>query len=66
MSRTIDIAFNGEVSSFEFAKVDRGKLYGRKTRVCLDAASRECAEARLTEDGRHILPNGPTASLYID
>jgi len=66
MSRTIDIAFNGEVSSFEFAKVDRGKLYGRKTRVCLDAASRECAEARLTEDGRHILPNGTTASLYID
>ena len=66
MSRTIEIAFNSEVSSFDFAKVDRGKLYGRKTRICLDAASRECAEARLTEDGRHILPHGTTASLYIN
>jgi hypothetical protein len=66
LSRTIDVSFNGEVSSFEFAKVDCGKLYGRKTRVCLDAAGRECSEARLTEDGRHILPHGTTASLYIN
>jgi hypothetical protein len=66
LSRTIQIAFGGEVSSFDFTKVDRGKLYGRKTRVCLDAAGRECAEARLTEDGCHILPNGTTASLYIN
>lgn len=66
MPRTIELVFSGEVSSFGFAKVDRGKLYGRKTRVCLDAAGRECAEARLTEDGRHILPNGTTASLYIN
>jgi len=66
LSRTIEIVYNGEVSSFEFAKVDRGKLYGRKTRVCLDAAGRECGEARLTEDGRYILPHGTTASLYVN
>ena len=66
MSRTIDISFSGEISSFEFAKVDRAKLYGRKTRVCLDADGRECAEARLTQDGRHILPHGTTASLCIN
>lgn len=66
MSRTIELVFNGEVSSFDFAKVDRGKLYGRKTRVCLDAEGRECADARLTEDGRHILPHGTTASLYTN
>ena len=66
MSRTIEFVFSGEVSSFEFVKVDRGKLYGRKTRVCLDATGRECVETRLTEDGRHILPHGTTTLLYIN
>jgi len=66
MSRTVDVILNGETSSFEITKVDRKKLYGCKKRVCLDAHGRECATARLTEDGRHVLPSGSTASLYVD
>jgi len=66
MSRIVELIFNGETSSFEIAKVDRKKLYGCKKRVWLDANGRECAAARLTEDGRHILPSGSTASLYVD
>jgi len=66
MSRVVEVIFNGETSSFEIAKVDRNKLYGCKKRVWLDADGRECAAARLTEDGRHILPSGSTASLYVN
>lgn len=66
MSRTVELIFDGETSQFVIAKVDRKKLYGCKKRVWLDADGRECAAARLTEDGMHVLPSGSTASLYVD
>jgi len=66
MSRIVELIFDGETSTFEIEKVDRKKLYGCKKRVWLDADGRECAAARLTEDGRHVLPSGSTASLSVD
>jgi len=65
MPRIIELIFSGEESAFEITKVERKKLYGCKKQIHIDSQGRECAAARLTEDGRHVLPHGTTASLYI-
>jgi len=36
MAKAIVVAFNGEESSFAFAKLDRSRLYGARRRVPLD------------------------------
>ena len=66
MPRIIELIFGGEESAFEITKVERKKLYGCKKQIHIDSQGRECAAARLTEDGRHVLPHGSTASLYVD
>ena len=66
MARTLEVVCQGRLSSFVVAKIERRKLYGYKRRVGIDAAGRECSSALLTQDGRHLLPAGATAELYLD
>lgn len=66
MPRTIVVERDGAVSSFNFRKVDRARLYGRKRRIHLDPAGRPCTRASLTEDGSLILRAGMTSQGYFD
>ena len=66
MAKSIMVEQNGVASSFSFKKVDRSKLYGRRRRIHLDPAGRNCARASLTDDGSLILRQGMTAQGYFD
>jgi len=64
--RIIEIMHNGKTSNFTLTKINRSRLYGSKRRIAVDAHGQECSRAALTRDGRHILPNGGSAMLYLD
>ena len=64
--REIVVRLGDEETSFGFARVDRGKLYGRKERVVLDENGARCVAAFLTADGAALVPPGGTAHLYVD
>jgi hypothetical protein len=66
MAREIVVRYEGEESSFKFARVDRAKLYGRKERVILDESGGRCVPAYLTADGAALVPPGGTAHVYVD
>jgi hypothetical protein len=66
MGRGLVVSLNGEASEFEIAKVEREKLYGRKVRIVVDEAGRQCQPALLTRDGSAVAPPGGIASLYLD
>jgi len=66
MGRGIVVNLNGESSEFEFAKVERDKLYGRKVRLVVDEQGRPCKPALLTRDGSAVAPPGCVAHLYVD
>ncbi len=61
----LDLTYRGQASRFTMTVIDRERLYGSRKRIALDAAGHECTLAHLTQDGRHILPSGATADLYV-
>ncbi len=66
MARQIVVSWGGATSSFDIARLNREKLYGRKRRLIVDEDGRECVAGMLTEDGSTLLPPGSTAELYLD
>ena len=66
MARTLMFSYNGEISSFSFAKVDRRKLYGTRRRMALDPEGRPALRGSLTHDGSLVLQQGMTAQGYFD
>ena len=64
MARQIVVDRGGQTSAFDFAKVDRSKLYGRRRRVPLDPKGEPCARASLSEDGAVLVRAGMTAQGY--
>ena len=66
MARNIIVKRNGKESTFNFKKLDRGKLYGRRRRLVLDPNGKPCERASLTLDGSLILRSGMTAQGYFD
>jgi hypothetical protein len=65
-TREIVLRYGEEESRFDFTKVDRSKLYGRRERVILDENGDRCVAAFLTADGAALVPPGGTAHLYVD
>jgi hypothetical protein len=61
----LDFNFQGQPVRFAKSEIDRARLYGLRKLIALDAEGRECQRALLTRDGRHVLPTGSTADLYI-
>ncbi|MCP4444936.1 MAG: hypothetical protein GY811_06265 [Myxococcales bacterium] len=57
---------DGAESIFDFKKVDRAKLYGKRKRVVLDEAGESCVKAELSEDGSSIIRSGMTMQAYFD
>jgi hypothetical protein len=66
MARPIILGLDGETSTFDFEKVDRDKLYGRKERIIVDEKGEPCFPALLTSDGAALVPSGGAAYLYLD
>jgi hypothetical protein len=64
--REIIVSYAGEETGFQFVRVDRSKLYGRKERVILDESGNRCVAAYLTADGAALVPPGGTAHVYVD
>ena len=65
-TREIVLRYGEEESRFDFTKVDRSKLYGRRERVILDEHGDRCVAAFLTADGAALVPPGGTAHIYVD
>ena len=65
IAKPIVLTYKGQESSFDHAKIDRFKLYGKKRRLPLDQNGNECQRASLMDDGSLILKSGMTAQGYF-
>lgn len=65
MARPLVFRYQDAESSFDFAKVDRSKLYGRRVRMHLDPDGQPCAKARVTDDGWMLIRSGMSAQGYF-
>jgi hypothetical protein len=66
MAKGLAVRLGDEESSFQIAKIDREKLYGRKERIVVDEDGKTCVSAHLTSDGAALIPSGGAAYLYVD
>ena len=66
MARQILVQWNDAESTFDFSKIDRAKLYGKRKRMVLDPDGEPCVSAELSEDGTTIIRSGMTISAYFD
>lgn len=66
MAKNIAVRWGGEESAFDFVKVEREKLYGKKDRVVVDEQGRTCSSAWLTADGSALVLSGGTAHVWVD
>lgn len=66
MALQIHLRFDGAESKFDFKKIDRDKLYGRRRRVVLDDAGKDCVKAELSDDGTTIIVQGMALQAYFD
>ena len=66
MARQINVLRDGNESIFDFKKIDRAKLYGKRKRVVLDEDGQNCVKAELSEDGSTIIKSGMTMQGYFD
>ena len=65
MAKSISISFQGKISNFEHAKLERSKLYGRRKRISYDPQGEECSRISLSEDGTLLIRSGMTAQGYF-
>jgi len=66
MARQINVILGGKESIFDFKKIDRAKLYGKRRRIVLDDEGESCVKAELSEDGATIIKSGMTMQAYFD
>ena len=66
MAKPIIVNWQGKTSSFQLAKLDRSKLYGKRQRWVLDPEGGRCERAELMRDGSMLIRSGMTAQGYFD
>ena len=66
MAKQILLKHGDDVASFDFKKLARDKIYGKRTRVMLDNDGEPCSRASLTADGSLLIEAGMTAQGYFD
>jgi hypothetical protein len=66
MAKAIVLTLGDETTGFDFTKVERAKLYGRKERLVVDEKGEGCVSAYLTADGSALVPPGATGFIYVD
>jgi hypothetical protein len=65
MARQIVVSHQGVTTHFDFTKLDRSQLYGKRTRMLLDSEGQPCTRASLTADGAVLVRAGMTAQGYF-
>lgn len=66
MPRLIVLEFKGKESKFNFKKINRSSLYGKKKRIFLDEFNKECISAIIDTSFGLIVHSGDASSVYID
>ena len=66
MPRSLSFNWQGNDFACEIHKVDRGKLYGSVSIETLDMDGEKCELATLLDDGKTLIPNGGTATGYMN
>lgn len=66
MARQINVIWNDNESIFDFKKIDRAKLYGKRQRIVLDDDGERCMKAELSDDGATIIRSGMTMQAHFD
>ncbi len=66
MARQINVVLEGNESVFDFSKVDRFKLYGKRQRIVLDDDGHRCEKAELSDDGAAIIRSGMSMQAHFD
>ena len=66
MARLIILQFKGKESKFNFKKINRSNLYGKKKRVFLDELNKECTTAIIDTSFGLLIHSGDASSVYID
>ena len=66
MAKQIVVQHEGKTSSFDFSKLDRAKLYGKRRRLHLDPNEKPCTRAQLTRDGSLLVRSGMLAQGYFN
>ena len=66
MAKPIVLQRGGAVSRFDFGKVTRAQVYGRKRRVPLGPDGEPCARAALAFEGSLLLRSGMSAQGYFE
>ena len=66
MAKQILVKQTDAISSFDFKKVDRSKLYGKRRRIPLDPEGEPCTRAQLASDGSVLIRSGMLAQGYFE
>jgi len=66
MPRSLSFNWQGNAFDCEIHKVDRSKLYGNVSIETLDMDGEKCELATLLDDGKTLIPNGGTATGYMN
>ena len=66
MPRSLSFNWQGNAFECEIHKVDRSKLYGNVSIETLDMDGEKCELATLLDDGKTLIPNGGTATGYMN
>lgn len=66
MARSLSFNWQGTDFDCEIHKVDRSKLYGNVSIETLDMDGEKCELATLLDDGKTLIPNGGTATGYMN
>jgi len=65
MAKQFVVAHGGTDLAFGLAKLERGKLYGTRRRIAIDAQERPCTRAALSADGTTLIASGMTGQGYF-
>jgi len=66
MAREIHLQGTTVVSRFSFNKLEREKLYGKKTRLVVDETGNPCSPRSLSIDGSVLVAAGGYAQMYVN
>ncbi len=64
--KTIAVSLQGKTSEFNFRKLDRSMIYGKRRRLVLDPSGKPCERAALTDDGTTLIRAKMTSQGYFN
>lgn len=66
MAKMIVVDFKGKESKFNFKKISRSLLYGKKKRLFLDHNNQECVSVTIDKTFGTLIHSGDASLVYID